>query len=232
MEIGFNDDVEYKDVRFHIQTEDHGLDDPRVSSQLFTGGRVLDNRVVNYGPLIADINDTDARKSKVRRVMVASHRNLYKRLLSGEYDDVLELEESVDIEDKSISDQVEAFMPSQSRVPEAAQVVEDEEGRVTFTFDHGEEMDLSSLCDQLNQIDVLPPEEGNSELFADMVEEVNMRSKVTEVFNIEELRRQGLDKVNLNRKTGKRAFSGLLEPPAAGDDLLAMVEVYLEEQQR
>ena len=81
MEIGFNDDVEYNDVTFHIQTEDHGQDDPRVSTQLFTGGRVLDNQTVSYGHLIADIPDEAERRVRNHTMRLYEHvRRTWTRL--------------------------------------------------------------------------------------------------------------------------------------------------------
>jgi len=152
MEIGFNNDVIYRGATFHIQTEDHGIVDQRVSSQLFYRGAILDTRTISYASLIAGA-DEEERKSKIRKVMVKSHRSLYKRLFGGEYDtalgDEVASEDDMDVEMVAPED----FQPEQQRVPEVAKVVE-EDGKVTFTFDHGDQIDLEALSRQLSQIDI------------------------------------------------------------------------------
>lgn len=237
MEIGFNDDVEYNDVTFHIQTEDHGQDDAKVSTQLFTGGRILDNQTVNYGHLLEGIADDEERRQKVRKVMIAAHRNVYKRLLSGEYDEPMGFDVSPSMDEGSVSQEVESFTPSQSRVPETAQVVE-EDGRVTFTFETGEAIDLKSLRQQLNEVDLFPKGDGEAALFEDLGD-----------FDMEGVEEGGAELVSHATvatapvfpmaappalpkfaPTGRRAFQGLLEPPHSSQ-MLDMVLGFLAASQ-
>ncbi len=218
MEIGFNDDVQYSGVTFHIQTEDHGLHDPRVSTQLFSGGRVLDNKVVGYGHLIEGLVDEEERRSKIRKVMVASHRNVYKRLVSGDYDEAMGFGQKAAVGD-DLDQVVEAFVPSQSRVAEAAEVIEDEDGRLTFTFDHGEQIDLSMLRKQLNQVDLFPKETGVA-AFADLASEFEDDDEEADAPPPTRGAHTGArPSPTLTKfpRTGRRAFQGLLEQPSAVD---------------
>ena len=211
VEIGFNDDVQYRSVTFHLQTEDHGISDGRVSSQLFLAGRILDSTEVSYLPVIEGISDEEQRSEKIRKVMVASHRRLYKKLLSGALDGNAGLGETQErAPDPSLA---ENFEPSQSRVPQAAQVLE-EDGKVTFTFDEGEAMDLSALADQLSQVDVMPPDgevsaEKGGETFGDLGAMGVDEEPVLPAFT-----------------TGRRAYCGF-EVPAAEMKVLKWVADHL-----
>jgi hypothetical protein len=87
VEIGFNDDVQYRGAMFHLQTEDHGVSDGRVSTQLYLSGRVVGSTEVSYLSVIDGIVGEEERCAKIRKVMVASHRRLYEKLLNGVLDD-------------------------------------------------------------------------------------------------------------------------------------------------
>lgn len=209
MEIGFNNDVIYRGTTFHIQTEDHGEGDPRVSTQLFLSGAIFDSKTVNYGHLIEGIADEEARKAKVRKVMVGAHRALYKKLFKGDYDAALggKIDTSEVIEE--IPDP-EKFQPAQERVPEVAQVLE-EDGKVTFTFDSGEMIDLASLSQQLSELDVFPPNSGGGfDLFGADSQKVDavpppVPDAAPQIVQLVP------EKVTY-RPTGRLAFQGLIEP--------------------
>lgn len=231
MEIGFNDDVEYRGSTFHIQTEDHGLEDGRVSSQLFISGRILESSTVEYTPLLEGITDDEERKAKIRKVMVASHRNLYKKLLSGALDETA----GIDAEAPAAEaiDTAEDFQPTQSRVPEPAARVMEQDGKVTFTFDHGQEMDLAALADQLNSVNVMPPggevdAAKGGEMFDDLVDldaEPPPPTRIPRAAAHAATADMAAPFV-MPAPTGRKAFQGLLEPPQ-GADIIALVTEFL-----
>lgn len=92
MQMGFNNDVPYRDLVLHIQTEDHGLATKKVTSHVFRGGQILDSKTVSYADEIASFTDDVARNDRIRAFMKGLHRHLYKRIHSGMYDEALGLE--------------------------------------------------------------------------------------------------------------------------------------------
>jgi hypothetical protein len=49
---GFNTDIEYKGVVYHVQTEDKGLDSPLILSLVYAGGAILASKRSRYEDLI------------------------------------------------------------------------------------------------------------------------------------------------------------------------------------
>jgi hypothetical protein len=232
MEIGFNNDVVYRGATFHIQTEDHGGHDQKVSTQLFYRGAIIDTRTVSYANLIREIANDEERRDKIRKVMVKSHRSLYKRLFAGEYDANL-AEDIRNVPAAPNALDAEEFEPKQERVPEVAKVVE-EDGKVTFTFDHGDQIDLEALSRQLSQIDIYGDKErggfgGTAGDFDNLFAEFGAtpsappppasRSAPAAQTSPEPIAPQIIHVVAPAeptkvewRPTGKRAFQGLIEP--------------------
>ncbi len=124
MQIGYNNDVEHRGKTFHIQTEDRGSNDNCIETQLFQGGAILDTKITSYTELVDGL-EGDARKKKIKSLMKASHKSLFKNLLAGQYDEMVGLdpvEKPVD-EVEEISEQ---FQPGQDRVPQQAIAIEEQ----------------------------------------------------------------------------------------------------------
>jgi hypothetical protein len=235
VEIGFNDDVVYRGSTFHIQTEDHGMEDGRVSSQLFISGRILESTIVEYAPVLDGITDEEERKAKIRKVMVASHRKLYKKLFSGDLDEMA----GIDAEAPPAElDTAEEFTPTQSRMPEPAARVMEQDGKVTFTFDDGQEMNLAALAEQLNSVNVMPhggvvDAAKGGEMFDDLGVDLNATPEpqgpapphVT-VATRDTAEMAEPPTFAMPGPTGRNAFQGLLEPPA-GADIIGLVTEFL-----
>ncbi|MFW5968633.1 MAG: hypothetical protein ACOCV2_14000 [Persicimonas sp.] len=158
MLIGFNNDVEYRGKTFHIQTEDHGEGDPRIETQLFHSGAILDTVITSYEEIL-DEYDGEEAEERIRAQMKASHRSLYKKLLGGEYDQLAGLDPAEDEGEVEVPDPDE-FKPSQDRVPAAAAKVEEkaeEEGEdAILEFQKKKaknHVSLDQLKDQLEDID-------------------------------------------------------------------------------
>jgi len=124
MLIGFNNDVEYRGMTFHIQTEDHGIGGSTIETQLFYSGAILDTVMSSYAEAIAGLGDDDAEEH-IRAQMKASHRSLFKKLRAGEYDEMVGLERLSLAEESDIEAEAEGFTPSQERVPAEAQKIEE-----------------------------------------------------------------------------------------------------------
>ena len=83
MVLGFNHNVVYKGEVFHVQTEDSGIKNPHIITLLYRGGVILCSKKTSY----ADILMMDNLDSVVEELMKAQHKELMRRLKSGEFDD-------------------------------------------------------------------------------------------------------------------------------------------------
>jgi hypothetical protein len=83
MVLGFNHNVTYKGEVFHVQTEDSGLNNPHIITLLYRGGVILCSKKTSY----ADILMMDNLESVVEELMKAQHKELMRRLKSGEFDE-------------------------------------------------------------------------------------------------------------------------------------------------
>jgi hypothetical protein len=83
MVLGFNHNVTYKGEVFHVQTEDSGVNNPHIITLLYRGGVILCSKKTSY----ADIVRMDNLESVVEELMKAQHKELMRRLKSGEFDE-------------------------------------------------------------------------------------------------------------------------------------------------
>lgn len=82
MVLGFNHNVIYKGEVFHVQTEDSGIKTPHIISVLYRGGVILCSKKTTY----ADILMMENLESVVEELMKAQHKDMLRRLKSGEFD--------------------------------------------------------------------------------------------------------------------------------------------------
>jgi hypothetical protein len=162
MLIGYNNDVEYRGKQFHIQTEDHGMNLSKIESQVFHQGQILDTEYVDYGDIVEEHDGSDeALNKRLQSLLLRTHKGLYKRLVAGEYDDMVGLEPLDDPEEVD-KPAPEEFEPGQDRVPAAAQQIE-EEGEEAFEQFHENQaqkhVDLDNLKDHLSGVDEEEEEE-------------------------------------------------------------------------
>jgi hypothetical protein len=86
-QVGFNNNVKYKNQTFHIQTEDSGLDKPHIITHLFAdGGRVIKGHRRSY----ADHVHNDDVAQYVRQLMKAQQFEMALSLREGTFDDIIE----------------------------------------------------------------------------------------------------------------------------------------------
>ena len=81
--LGFNNNVNWKGVVYHVQTEDSGLDRPHIITHLFTGGNILATKKTSYADLVDD-PDVD---EKVRKMMRDQHKNMFLALRDGTHEE-------------------------------------------------------------------------------------------------------------------------------------------------
>jgi len=120
MVLGFNHNVVYKGEVFHVQTEDSGVNNPHIITLLYRGGVILCSKKTSY----ADILMMDNLESVVEELMKAQHRDMLRRLKSGEFDERAFSIEAILIENYEIqSPEPEGEASSASRsVPETRRI--------------------------------------------------------------------------------------------------------------
>lgn len=150
MQIGYNNDVQYRGKTFHIQTEDRGNDAAEIESQIFHAGAILDTSIVSYQKVLDEEDDVDSQIARVRAMMGANHKSLYRKLTKGEYDDYAGLDPLGADADVETPDPDE-FAPSQDRVPAQALQIEQGIEPDELSGIGGEHVDLSQLQNALKE---------------------------------------------------------------------------------
>jgi hypothetical protein len=64
---GFNTDIEYQGVVYHVQTEDKGLESPLILSLVYAGGAILASKRTRYEDLIASGFDEEVLAKRLKR---------------------------------------------------------------------------------------------------------------------------------------------------------------------
>lgn len=75
---GYNHNVRYGGRLYHVQTEDSGVQSPRVHTHLFHDGTILSSKRGEYDP--------EAEVVAVQRLMQAQHKSMLRDLLDGLFD--------------------------------------------------------------------------------------------------------------------------------------------------
>ncbi len=83
MVVGFNHNIRYKNEIFHIQTEDGGIKNPFITTLLYIGGTIIASKKTGY----ADIIKVEMLDQVVEDLMKEQHKEMLRRLKSGEFDD-------------------------------------------------------------------------------------------------------------------------------------------------
>ena len=85
MITGANTNVRYRDIVFHVQTEDSGRSNPHVISHVFHGGTILASEKQDY----SDRVDVDDLEVMVRGLIEKQHKAMLKRLKAGDFDSAI-----------------------------------------------------------------------------------------------------------------------------------------------
>ena len=83
MVLGFNHNIRYRGEVFHVQTEDSGIANPHIITLLYRGGTIIASKKTSY----ADILKADQLELVVESIMKDQHKEMMRRLKSGEFDD-------------------------------------------------------------------------------------------------------------------------------------------------
>ncbi len=81
MLIGYNTNVPYKGIIYHVQTEDSGLKSHLIITLLYLKGTILASKKTNYSHLAASPD----YKEKVRELMKEQHKAMLRELIAGRH---------------------------------------------------------------------------------------------------------------------------------------------------
>ena len=84
MITGFNTDVEYDGVTYHVQTEDKGLESPLILSLVYSGGAILASKRSPYDDLIAAGFNEQTLSERLQR----QHKLICAAINAGRLDDL------------------------------------------------------------------------------------------------------------------------------------------------
>ena len=80
---GYNHNVGYRGILFHVQTEDSGIVNPHIFTHLFHGGVIINTRKVVY--------DAESDDGVVKSLMQAQHKAIMRELKRGLFDDKIDV---------------------------------------------------------------------------------------------------------------------------------------------
>jgi hypothetical protein len=113
---GFNNNVRYRGMRFHIQTEDSGITRPHITTQLFAdGGYVIKSLRTDYAEYVGH----PERAALVQRLMRDQHRAMALDLRDGKLDATIDRIAPPPVEAAPAAAAPEAVAP-EAVAPEAA----------------------------------------------------------------------------------------------------------------
>jgi hypothetical protein len=83
---GFNTDIEFDGVTYHVQTEDRGAANPLIESLVYVKGEILATRRTAYSNLL----EAGAEQPAIQILMERQHRNIVDAIRVGRIDLVTE----------------------------------------------------------------------------------------------------------------------------------------------
>ena len=80
--LGYNHNVRYRGIVFHVQTEDSGVLSPHLFTHLFHEGVIVSTRKLVY--------DNGSAEDAIKSLMQAQHKAVLKDLRRGHFDDKID----------------------------------------------------------------------------------------------------------------------------------------------
>jgi hypothetical protein len=103
---GFNTDVKFRGVIYHVQTEDKGPQNPLIETLVYKGGEILASRRLPYGELIPDHAET-----AITKLMEDQHKAMMLEVKKGKF--AADAEKTV-VEDLSLDEIVLAYLAARA----------------------------------------------------------------------------------------------------------------------
>jgi hypothetical protein len=107
MITGFNTDVRYRGVVYHVQTEDKGPENPLIETLIYKGGEILGSRRLPYGDVLSDLSD----ESAILKLMEDQHKGMIMEVKRGRFDPAAD---QTQMEDLSLDELVLAYLASRA----------------------------------------------------------------------------------------------------------------------
>ena len=82
MITGFNTDVKYRGVVYHVQTEDKGSANPLIETLIYKGGEILGSRRLPYANLLSGPDD----EKTITKLMEDQHKTVMLDVKRGKFD--------------------------------------------------------------------------------------------------------------------------------------------------
>ncbi|HVN32011.1 MAG TPA: hypothetical protein VMT45_08480 [Thermoanaerobaculaceae bacterium] len=82
MLTGFNTDIDFDGVTYHVQTEDRGSTNPLIESLVYMKGEILATRRTEYSNLL----EAGAEMVSIQMLMERQHRNIVDAIRAGRID--------------------------------------------------------------------------------------------------------------------------------------------------
>ena len=94
--LGYNHNVKYKDVLYHVQTEDSGEPGNHITTQVFHEGAIIASKRYDY---TSDISDADAEEHQdiIKKYMKEQHKGMIRDLLRGNLDEKIRAMLGIDV---------------------------------------------------------------------------------------------------------------------------------------
>ena len=105
---GFNSDVKYRGLVYHVQTEDKGKVNPLIETLIYRGGEILASRRLPYAELTKEGPVTE---KAISRLMEEQHNTMILEVKRGGFSPTTE--EGV-VEDLSLDEIVLAFLAARA----------------------------------------------------------------------------------------------------------------------
>lgn len=123
MITGYNTDVEYDGVVYHVQTEDKGVETPVIVSLVYEDGAILASKRSPYDDLIAAGFDESILTQRLQR----QHKLICAAVHAGRIEDLKRLGERYHSEKPAVKERTPA--PSESSEPSQAPTPRAQDGR-------------------------------------------------------------------------------------------------------
>jgi len=103
---GFNTDVKFRGLVYHVQTEDKGPQNPLIETLVYKGGEILASRRLPYADLIKDHDET-----AITKLMEDQHKGMMIEVKKGKF--TPDADKTV-VEDLSLDEIVLAYLASRA----------------------------------------------------------------------------------------------------------------------
>jgi len=107
MITGFNTDVRYRGLVYHVQTEDKGPENPLIETLIYKGGEILGSRRLPYADVLSDRSD----EASISKLMEDQHKGMIMEVKRGKFDPA---GDQTVMEDLSLDELVLAYLAARA----------------------------------------------------------------------------------------------------------------------